>query len=285
MMATPTDVWFEVFPGPCISDVLAYVVSTWDWLQRTFPATVSFDSDEPELTDNLCEALEDRDRRRVNGIDCDFQAENWEFRRGPDGRVTRIARTDVRVILGAPGTPHLVLEFKKLDGSTDGRWRYCFDGMNRFVEGKYAVGHPHGVMCGFSPNDLTGEAAALAAYIAQEEYARRLRCISDGAGRVVAAPSQANPACAEFDTNHDRSGVGGAPHPFASHPAALPSAKVAEAQDETAQEDRDVRDRRSGRLKRSPLITCDVCCSPMFVSCADLLGFQLSACCRDSALN
>lgn len=73
MTAPPSDVWFEVFPSPRIPDVLAYVVGTWDWLQRTFASAVSFDRGETDLTDNLCEALEDRDRRRANGIDCDFQ--------------------------------------------------------------------------------------------------------------------------------------------------------------------------------------------------------------------
>jgi hypothetical protein len=212
MTAPPSDVWFEVFPGSRIPDVLAYVVGTWDWLQRTFASEVSFDRSEPDLTDNLCEALEDSGRRRANGIDCDFQPETWELRRGADGRTTRIARADIRVMLGAPGTPHLVIEFKKLNGSADDRWRYCFDGMNRFVEGKYAVGHTHGVMCGFSPNDLAAEAAALAAYISGPEYARRLRCIADVAGAVITSPSQADPTQAKFDTNHSRPGVGtGAP--------------------------------------------------------------------------
>jgi hypothetical protein len=208
MTAAPSDAWFDVFPGPRIPQILAYVAETWDWLHHTFGAAVSFDRDETELTDNLCEALEDRDRRRAYGIDCDFQPETWELRRGADGCTTRIARADIRVMLGAPGTPHLVVEFKKLDGSADGRWRYCFDGMNRFVEGKYAVGHAHGVMCGFSPNDLAGEARALATYIAQEEYARRLCCIADSAGQIVTAPSQVDPAHAKFDTNHDRRGIG-----------------------------------------------------------------------------
>lgn len=209
MTAAPSNLWLEVFPGPRIPDILAYVADTWHWLHQNFVATVAFNQDETALTDNLCEALEDTDRRRARGIDCDFQPETWELRRTADGKVSRIARADIRVILGAPGTPHLVIEFKKLDGTGDGRWRYCFDGMNRFVEGKYAVGHAHGVMCGFSPNDLAGEAEALAAYIAQKEYARRLCCIPDAAGQVVTAPSQVDPVCIRFDTNHDRSGNGG----------------------------------------------------------------------------
>jgi hypothetical protein len=208
MTASPSGVWFEVFPSPRIPDVLAYVVDTWNGLQRTFASAVSFDRGEPELTDNLCEALEDQERRRASGIDCDFQPETWELRRGADGRTTRIARADIRVILGAPGTPHLVIEFKKLDGSADGRWRYCFDGMNRFVEGKYAAGHTHGVMCGFSPSDLAAEAAAVAAYIANDKHSRQLCCIADAAGNVITSPSQVDPTEAKFDTNHSRPSVG-----------------------------------------------------------------------------
>lgn len=144
MTTTPSDAWLDTFPGPRIPDVLAYVSNTWDWLRNNHAEAVAFDKGETELTDNLCEALEDGARRRTHRIDCDFQAETWELRRHPDGRVTRAARADIRVILGSPGTPHLVIEFKKLDGTADGHWRYCFDGVNRFVEGKYAIGHAHG---------------------------------------------------------------------------------------------------------------------------------------------
>jgi len=204
MTTLPSSAWFNVFPGPRIPDVLAYVADTWDFLQHHFTSAVSFAREETELTDNLCEALEDSGRRMANGMDCDFQPETWELRRQPDGRTTRVARADIRVILGAPGTPHLVMEFKKLDGSADNRWRYCFDGMSRFVEGKYAQRHPYGVMCGLSPNKLDAEATALASYIDQRDYRDRLHCVADGAGRIITSPSQSDPASARFDTNHDR---------------------------------------------------------------------------------
>lgn len=207
MNASPSAVWFEIFPGPRIPDVLAYVFDTWATLQREFEAAVSFSHDETVLTDNLCEALEDQQRRVARRMDCDFQAETWELRRGADGRTTRVARADIRVILGAPGTPHLVIEFKKLDGSAESRWRYCFDGMSRFVEGKYAQNHAFGVMCGFSPNNLDMEASALAAYIDQAEYRSRLCCLADAAGDVIILPSQADPTGARFDTDHGRPSV------------------------------------------------------------------------------
>ena len=46
--------------------------ATWDWLLRTFADAVAFEHDEPTLTDNLCEALADRDRRLASRMDCDF---------------------------------------------------------------------------------------------------------------------------------------------------------------------------------------------------------------------
>lgn len=193
-----------MFPGPRIPDVLNYVFATWNGLQQQFASAVSFANEETKLTDNLCEALEDPERRRINRMDCDFQPETWELRRGVDGAITRVARADIRVILGAPGTPHLVMEFKKLDGRTDSRWRYCFDGMSRFVEGKYAQSHAFGVMFAFCLLDVDDEAAALSAYIAQAEYALRLCCMADATGSVITAPSSADRVRAHFDTNHGR---------------------------------------------------------------------------------
>jgi hypothetical protein len=188
MKTLPSAAWASVFPGPRIPDVLAYVAKTWTWLQNTFSLAVSFEHGETVLTDNLCEALADKDRQIGHRMDCDFQPETWELRRGIGGRVTRVARADIRVILGAPGTPHLVIEFKKLDGTSQDRRLYCFDGMSRFVEGKYAVGHAFGVMCGFSPNDLRTEAAALASHIAEADRPKKLQCVAVG-GKVVIEPS------------------------------------------------------------------------------------------------
>lgn len=204
MTAAPSDAWQSVFPAPRIPDVLTYVSATWDWLRSSYAAAVAFDHDEPTLTDNLCEALADRDRRLTNRMDCDFQSETWELRRAADGTTSRLARADIRVILGAPGTPHLVIEFKKLDGTANARWRYCFDGVNRFIEGKYAVGHAFGVMCGFHPGPLAEEAAALADYIRKPPNAAKLLCIGDHAGEVITTPSKAAASLAHFDTLHKR---------------------------------------------------------------------------------
>ena len=196
--------WLRVFPGPRIPDVLVYVTDTWLWLQTTYGAAVQFDKAEPALTQNLCEALSQPTRREHARMDCDFLAETRELRRNSDGSTTYVARTDIRVILGAPGTPHLVLEFKKLNGTADARRLYCVDGLARFVHGKYGLGHHHGVMCGLVCADLRGEADRLSDYISKPWRARQLRCISDTNGNVVRRPSGIDSVRALFDTEHDR---------------------------------------------------------------------------------
>lgn len=204
MTAALSDDWFTVFPTPRIPAVLTYIGQTWDWLRNNYSGTVGFNEDEPTLTDNLCEALADPDRRFANRMDCDFQAETWELRRLADGKTIRIARADIRVIFGAPGTPHFVVEFKKLDGTAQARWRYCHDGLNRFIDGKYAVGHVFGAMCAFTCAVPVAEAAAMATYIAQPGRAATLNCVdATGTARVI-YPSVAAPATAAFDTLHDR---------------------------------------------------------------------------------
>lgn len=204
MTAVPTAAWLRVFPGVRIPEIVTYVNATWHWLRVSYADAVGFDNTEPRLTDNLCEALNDPERRFQSRMDCDFQAETRELRRNQDGTTSYVARADIRVILGSPGTPHLVLEFKKLDGSTDARRLYCFDGLNRFIEGKYAVGHAHGVMCGFACVELGAEAEALAAYISDDDRAQRLVCIRNEAGQVATMPSQVDPSRASFDTTHAR---------------------------------------------------------------------------------
>jgi hypothetical protein len=203
MNPAPSPAWTRLFPGPQIPEILTYVSVTWTWLQTNYAGAVAFEREEPELTDNLCEALNDYNRRLASAIACDFQSETWELRRCEDGQVTRVARADIRVILGVPGTPQLVLEFKKLDGSAGARWRYCFDGMSRFVEGKYAAHHEHGVMCGLTCAELSSELQAIGEYISDPARAAKLKCVTNARGGVIGLPSRIDPS-AHFDTEHER---------------------------------------------------------------------------------
>jgi hypothetical protein len=206
VMADPSAAWITVFPCQRIPDVLAYVNATWEWLRHSHSIAVAYNEHEPKLTDNICEALNDDDRKQAHSMDCDFQAETWELRRGAGGKVVRVARADIRVILGAPGTPHLIIEFKKLDGSVDSRRRYCTDGIGRFVANKYGVRHAYGVMCGLACVDLKGEAQKMGEYISQVAVANALKCIADTNGKFIVVPSIVDAVRAKFDTKHKRNG-------------------------------------------------------------------------------
>lgn len=200
----PSDKWIRVFPGSHIPDVLSYVQTTWARLGREYPHVVTYDKSEPDLTDNLCEALNDYDCRWESGILCDFKQETWELRRDANGTVTRLARADITVTLTVAGGPHLVIEFKKLDGTGQARWRYCFDGMVRFLDGRYSVGHDFAVMCGLSCVDLDQEGKAMARYVSTPTSRTRLHCVADAKGIVVTSPSPTAPVSARFDTVHER---------------------------------------------------------------------------------
>jgi hypothetical protein len=207
----PSDAWARIFPAPKIPEVLGYVVRTWQWLTDTYPAQITFQHDEPTLTNNLCEALQDQDRRFEECMDCNFIAEVWQLRRQASGKVEEPARVDIQVILGAPGVPHLVLEFKKLNGSGKAHGQYCFDGLNRFLDGKYARKHSHGVMCAFTLGKVTDEAAALSKYLCKHDYPSRLGCRRNTAGGYITEPSEVAPGLALFDTCHDRPTCWGEP--------------------------------------------------------------------------
>jgi hypothetical protein len=75
--------------------------------------------------------------------------------------------------------------------------------MIRFVEGKYAAHHEHGVMCGLTCAELSSELQAIGEYISDPARAARLKCVVNGQGDIVGLPSRIDPS-AHFDTEHER---------------------------------------------------------------------------------
>ena len=203
-IGTLSTTWLQVFPPQLLAELLDYVVQTWVWLRTTYPNTHVFETEEPDLTESLCTALDEDLRKRASAITSQFEAEVWQRVRLSDGSVKRVSRTDITVTYGAPGTPRLIMEFKKLNGTTDHRWRYCFDGIQRFVDGKYANQHLHGVMCGFVAHGKISELTKLVNYIDEPGRASKLICKPNKNGKAVTRPSDCAPNVADFDTHHDR---------------------------------------------------------------------------------
>lgn len=200
--------WFEAFPSPEIPALLGYVARSWIKLRTSNPASNSFDRDEPALTRSLCEALDDFNEKKFNGITGAFEAEPLELSRLPNGQVPMGGKTDIKFILAVPGTPKLIIECKKLNGETTNRREYCKNGIQRFVTGKYAKSCRNGIMCGFTANPIITERDALVSYISDSKRSRNLQCISFN-GHVVEIPSVCAPNVAEFDTKHNRPNVVG----------------------------------------------------------------------------
>ncbi len=193
----------RALPGTDLHRILKYAVETWGWLLMHYPNAHTFSYDEPALSRSFCEALNDDERKRNNGINGEFVTEAHELLRKPDGTVIQYGRTDIKFIFGGEGAPVIVIECKKLDGDTPARRAYCNDGVMRFVSGKYAKNNPHGIMCGFSTS-VSAEQVQLAAYISDSNRSVSLHCIVGGSGSPLTQPSICAPTIAIFDTTHNR---------------------------------------------------------------------------------
>jgi hypothetical protein len=204
IIGTFAGLWQQAFPPQEIPEILRYVVQTWNWLRITYPHVHTYEKKEPDLTDSLCEALNDDARKFANGIGSAFESETGELMRRSDGSVQRVGRTDIKVIFGTPGTPALTIEFKKLDGREKQRRRYCFQGIQRFIDGRYAANQTYGVMCGFTAHDKDSELPFLINYIERPRNAARLSCVNAYSGAFAHRPSLCAPGIADFDTNHYR---------------------------------------------------------------------------------
>ena len=188
--------WFEFIPPEEIPDLLAYVSNTWKHLVERYLFHHSYREREEKLTVSLCSELDNAERRQQNGITGTFKAENWIVER-QNGEIKKIGRTDIIYIYSGKGTPELIIEFKKLDGSNQNSKRklYCSDGMQRFVDGKYAKNHPIGVMCGVIKTKRAKELKKLKDFIKTTEHLNI---------EAFYQPSLIAPSIADFDTIHRR---------------------------------------------------------------------------------
>jgi hypothetical protein len=197
-MATknPDEGWFEFIPPEKIPDLLGYISSTWNYLIERYPSEHSYKKREEKLTVSLCNELNNAERRQRSGITGRFIPEAWVFER-QHGEMKKIGRTDIMYVYSGPGTPVLIIEFKKLDGSNQNRKRksYCNDGMQRFIDGKYAQNHPVGIMCGLIKTNRANELKKLENFI---KTANNINL------EAFYKPSLISPSIDEFDSRHGR---------------------------------------------------------------------------------
>jgi hypothetical protein len=202
-MTVPSVIWTNAFPQTRLGAVLKYIVESWEDLACNYPEAHAYSMREEKLTDSLTCHLDDPVRRQQRGIPGRFLCEQWNLRRLPNGKVKRESRSDIIYFDAVPGGPQLVVEFKKLAGTSKLHALYCLEGISRFVKGQYSPEQKVGVMCGIlkphcaDPLALIGYLNSLALPVAIE-----LGCNMAGYG--VKSPSILAPAIATCDSIHAR---------------------------------------------------------------------------------
>lgn len=203
--------WLAAIPPMSLDRMLDYLVSTWKELQLEFPSEHSFGVPEPKLTLSLCQRLNMMHRKEGAGISGGFCTEAFEPVR-VNGKILKSGRSDIKFILGSLGAPEIILEFKKLDGSSGQRKSYCHDGLSRFVKGKYGAERSQGIMCGLSFVDAKSESSAMQKFLSAKKQIAALSSVIDGSGQPIHIPSELAPSTAQFDTIHARkSKISGGP--------------------------------------------------------------------------
>jgi hypothetical protein len=191
-----------------------YVTNTWDELKLEWPNEHCFSNNELTLSLSLGQALNEAGRKKSAGISGGFGAEAFEPIRVA-GKVKKNGRTDIKFVFGGLGAPEVILECKKLDGSSAKRRAYYTEGVGRFVSGKYGSEYFQGVMLGFSKEEPENEAAQLKAMICTHALAQTYRCIPFPNGEFTLDPSEISPGLAYFDTKHDRAPIAASPFSLA----------------------------------------------------------------------
>lgn len=201
--------WQKFLPAEVFSDVLEFISESWRRLLLEYPRQHTYEIREEKLTVSLTEYMNDPDSRKKSGILGKFVSEVTLHERHSDGELKIVGRSDINYIHGVAGVPEFTVEFKKLNNSPGKRRLYCYEGIKRFVDGKYARDQNIGAMCALVKGDVSKDVAVLIQYISKPPQANILQCLKNKCGDVIIIPSQHAPGVAEFDTSHKRPSIGG----------------------------------------------------------------------------
>ncbi|MDO9199772.1 MAG: hypothetical protein Q7J58_20470 [Hydrogenophaga sp.] len=192
-----------------IQNVLEFVVTHWQQLQKRPPPDMEFSQSEPHITKYFGLSL--KKSARAHGIFGFFVPEHVvgdidEVRQVLESR----GRTDLTYLSDRIDPPlEFVLEFKKMKsqtGANASRLAYCKDGMLRFVNATYARNEEVGFMVALvaCDADLPGLLDGLKRAIQQPDMARLLRSIANPKGRTTLTASDLVFQACNFETRHAR---------------------------------------------------------------------------------
>ncbi|RUL86994.1 hypothetical protein [Tautonia sociabilis] len=156
-----------------ITTILDITIKAWP--RVVAGGKVSARSSEDDISDELRWQM-DAEKRRRNPMP------RLRFEREPQSDLPDKSRSigliDVYVIYSFEQTEYFAIECKRLaDADSDLSRYYVTDGVNRFVIGKYSLGHPYGAMVGYV---CAGECGVVASQIEKrlKDFDRAVTAIS-----------------------------------------------------------------------------------------------------------
>lgn len=204
--------WGDAFGRKAtIDDILAYVLTHWQLLQKHPPADLLPAKSEPTITKFFGLSL--RKNARAAGVTGYFVPENPvadinEIKQELESR----GRTDLTYFSDNIDPPlDFVFEFKKLKskpGAKSSRLSYYKDGVRRFVDGIYGREAEFGFMVALvaSSTDKPEILHGLKQGIQNPDMEALLKMIKDAKGNTVVSPANSFTAC-HFETAHGREHV------------------------------------------------------------------------------
>ncbi len=136
--------WEDYFDQQLVPVVLGYVLTTWEQMPKP-----GFSEHEDAISNKLYKALLNGKER--NGHPFSIHREYMEF----DLELGKgIGRIDIVFLPGTKEDIYLAIEAKRLNATISGKkhslaGEYVNDGMQRYIDGKYARSVKHGVMLAY----------------------------------------------------------------------------------------------------------------------------------------
>ena len=197
----PNIAWTQIVRRPAPDIIIKYISDKWLGFVIQFQSTGTplHERDEPTLTHGLAAYLVQQYEEGKQPFHGDFFCELHRYDLNSDGTAICVGRTDIEWRLH--GCPCFIAEFKILDGSSKRKKSYIAEGLQRFLDGRYAPNATEGAMYAFLRTGAGNDIDAIVALI--DKKATSLRCHTDN-GSPIVMPSKIAPGVARFDTIHDR---------------------------------------------------------------------------------
>lgn len=199
-----TNAWLQLFPTPQVGQAVEALAEGWRQMTLRHKSNFNHATSEPDLTFVLTSYLRDVIAHKKKLLGIWTTEESHGIVDYASGKILKRTRTDIAYHWNDTSNNYSVIfEFKKLDTTVTSRKHYYGEkGMQRFVTGTYAIGHPLAFMAGILIGDWNNCVPPLCTDLQLPATAKILEIQKNG-GALLTVPS-IFPDHATFDTQHLR---------------------------------------------------------------------------------